>query len=276
MAVWDKVLEIANNEVGYLEKATNAYLDDKTANVGRNNFTKYARDLYPSLQGQAWCDIFCDWVFVQAYGKDVAKQMIGNGFSAYTPTSAQYYKNMNRWYTKNPQPGDQIFFKNDVRICHTGIVERVTSDTVYTIEGNTSAGTAIIPNGGGVCKKSYALTNSRIAGYGRPRWELVEEAKTFPEGWQKAEDGIRWWYQFADGSFAKDNGQNNGWYLINNHWFMFDSSGYMLTGLVTKVKKENGDVETFYLCEDKNNNEGALMRTNERGALEVWEVNEDN
>ena len=41
----EKVLEIALDEVGYLEKKTNAQLDSKKANAGSNNYTKYARDL---------------------------------------------------------------------------------------------------------------------------------------------------------------------------------------------------------------------------------------
>ena len=86
----DKVLEIAFDEVGYLEKASAKNLDDKTANAGDANYTKYARDLYPSLQGQAWCDMFVDWCFVKAYGKETAKKLLG-GFSAYTPDSAQYF-----------------------------------------------------------------------------------------------------------------------------------------------------------------------------------------
>lgn len=40
-----KVITIALAEVGYLEKASNAQLDDKTANAGKKNFTKYARDM---------------------------------------------------------------------------------------------------------------------------------------------------------------------------------------------------------------------------------------
>ena len=48
----DKVLKIAEAEVGYLEKKTNADLDSKTKNAGYNNYTKYGRDmheLYPSV-----------------------------------------------------------------------------------------------------------------------------------------------------------------------------------------------------------------------------------
>ena len=35
-----KVISIALAEVGYLEKASNADLDDKTANAGNKNYTK--------------------------------------------------------------------------------------------------------------------------------------------------------------------------------------------------------------------------------------------
>ena len=33
----------------------------------------------------------------------------------------------------------------------------------------------MVANGGGVCRKSYSLGYSRIAGYGRPNYELMEE-----------------------------------------------------------------------------------------------------
>ena len=39
------IVAIALAEVGYREKATNSVLDDKTANSGSNNWTKYARAL---------------------------------------------------------------------------------------------------------------------------------------------------------------------------------------------------------------------------------------
>lgn len=63
------VVNIALAEVGYREKASNAYLDDKTANAGAANWTKYARDLAAAgyyngnKNGYAWCDVFVDWCF---------------------------------------------------------------------------------------------------------------------------------------------------------------------------------------------------------------------
>lgn len=177
------VIDLALNEVGYLEKKSNSQLDDKTANAGSANYTKYGRDmhnLYPSVMDfpASWCDAFVDWCFYKAYGVCNAKGLLGGDFNDYTPSSAQLYKNKNVWYTSNPKMGDQIFFKNDTRICHTGLVYDVDSKYVYTIEGNTSGASGVIANGGGVCKKKYPLTYSNIAGYGRPKYDNVEYSPT--------------------------------------------------------------------------------------------------
>ena len=45
MTAIDKLIQTADNEVGYLEKSSNSQLDDKTANAGMNNYTKYWRDI---------------------------------------------------------------------------------------------------------------------------------------------------------------------------------------------------------------------------------------
>lgn len=217
----EKLIAIALNEVGYLEKMSNKDLDSKTVNAGSSNYTKYARDLYPSLQGQPWCDMFVDWCFVKAFGQKKARELLGGGFSAYTPTSAQYYKDKKQWYTY-PKAGDQIFFKNSVRICHTGIVTKVTADRVYTVEGNTSDAKEIIANGGKVCEKSYLLTHTGIAGYGEPDWTLVETPGYVP-GWHHDQYG--WWYADTDSTYLK-----SCWQLINGHKYYFNSHGYAVTG----------------------------------------------
>lgn len=180
----EHLLNIARAEIGYLEKATNAQLDDKTANAGSNNWTKYARDLdklgvynFPK-NGYAWCDMFADWCYIKAFGVEAAWKMTNQpmgGCGAGCAFSAQYYKDMGRFYTKNPQPGDQIFFRyNGGDMDHTGIVEKVEGGKVYTIEGNTSSAQGVVPNGGGVNRKEYPLTYSKIGGYGRPDWSVVE------------------------------------------------------------------------------------------------------
>lgn len=164
----DKVIQIAEGEVGYLEKASNSNLDSKTANAGSNNYTKYARDVAPDVQGLPWCSTWCMWVFIKAFGAAEAKKMC-NGLSPDCDEVAQNYKDMGRWY-KTPKRGDQIVFVRSGDYYHTGLVYKVEGSTVYTIEANTSAGSAVIPNGGAVCKKSYDISNSKIGGYGRPKY----------------------------------------------------------------------------------------------------------
>ena len=170
------VIDIAINEIGYIEKSSNSNLDSKTANAGSANYTKYGRDMhniYPAVMDfpAAWCDAFVDWCFYKAYGISTAKSLIYGNFDDYTVTSAQLYKNKGAWYTSKPQVGDQIFFNSSSGgICHTGLVIGVTSSIVTTIEGNTSSASGVVANGGMVAKKRYSLSYSRIAGYGRPAY----------------------------------------------------------------------------------------------------------
>lgn len=188
MSEIEKVLSIAEAEEGYLEKMTNAGLESKVGNAGNNNYTKYGKEM--GCNGQPWCDAYVDWCFKKAFGDTRAKELLG-GYSNYTPTSAQYFKNKNCWHVSNPKRGDIIFFKNDARINHTGIVLKVDGSTVYTIEGNTSKGKEIIPNGGGVYKKSYSLSNSRIAGYGRPPYTDTQKQGGSMKTSQKGIDLIK-------------------------------------------------------------------------------------
>lgn len=184
-----KVLEIAEQQVGYLEKASNKDLDSKTANAGYSNYTKFARDLDAMTgfyngpkQGYPWCEVFVDWCMVKAYGESKALQLLcqpRKSAGAGCTQSAQYYKNSGRFF-KTPEVGDQIFFTWGGDVEHTGLVWKVTDKYVYTIEGNTSDKSGVVANGGGVFKKSYLKTNSAIYGYGRPNYTLVNDSNKEP------------------------------------------------------------------------------------------------
>ena len=171
----DKILEIANQEVGYLEKASNDQLDDKTANAGDKNFTKYARDMdnldvyNGKKNGYAWCNIFIDWCFYKALGLDRARELL-IGWSAGCTQDWYWLKNAGR-IVNNPQRGDLIFFGN---LSHIGIIERVENGTIYTIEGNTSNNAELVINGGCVAKKSYSVNSKYIYGYARPAYASEE------------------------------------------------------------------------------------------------------
>lgn len=76
-----KVIDIALAEVGYREKATDAMLDEKFANAGPGNHTKYGRDMnkidpLTMDYADAWCDAFVDWCFVQAFGVENARGLL--------------------------------------------------------------------------------------------------------------------------------------------------------------------------------------------------------
>lgn len=185
-----KVVDIALNEEGYLEKQSNSQLDSKTANAGSGNYTKYARDLdnikdfyNGKKQGFPWCDVFVDWCFVQAFGDTKAKQLLcqpSKSTGAGCGFSMDFYKARDQFYN-SPKKGDQIFFKQGNTITHTGLVYKVDSSKVYTIEGNTSSASYVVPNGGAVVKKSYYLNSSYIAGYGRPKYSESNEPENEPE-----------------------------------------------------------------------------------------------
>ena len=178
-----KLVDCAMSQVGYLEKRSNAKLDDKTANAGSNNWNKYARDIdnkYPNFyngkkNGYSWCDIFVDWCFIECFGYEKALKML------YQPTkstgagcsySAGFYRAHSAFYRK-PQVGDQVFFGDYGNEGHTGIVVAVNGNIITTVEGNTSGGYGVDANGDGVYLKKYNTSTQYIPGFGRPNWEVV-------------------------------------------------------------------------------------------------------
>ena len=187
-----KVIAIAEAEVGYLEKASNKSLDDKTANAGSKNYTRYARDMDAiagyyngKKQGVAWCDIFIDWCFMKAFGAEEGRKLLCQPLKssgAGCRYSRNYFKAKGQLYD-SPEAGDQIFFWPSDRsdpnvVAHTGLVYAVDKSYVYTIEGNTSSASGVVANGGCVRKKKYALNYARIAGYGRPNYGMKVEPGT--------------------------------------------------------------------------------------------------
>lgn len=271
----DKLIELALSEVGYLEKSAEAYRKDpsilykKKEGAGYDNYTKYGHEMhkvYPQTMDfpAYWCDAFVDWLFYKTFGVATAKNLLG-GFDDYTVASAQKFKDKKAYAkgTSGIQPGYQVFFKNALRICHTGIVVAVDSDTIYVVEGNTSpqkSSASVDPNGGGVWIKEYPFDYEKIDGYGIPPYEKFIKP-VYP---QWIHDNGYWYYRIADGRNA------HGWAKINGHWYYFLNNGRMVTG-AKEIESEAYGIETYYFipyCDL----EGALMHTNDRGALIIWDV----
>lgn len=175
------LIKIAEAEIGYHEKASNASLDSKTANSGSKNYQKYGRDLNKAgffngnKNGFEWCAQFVTWCAWKLTGEDRKKAesilCVAGTLSAGCGFAMNYYKKAGR-FDKNPKVGDQIFFKysnDDSTADHTGIVVRVTDSLIETIEGNTD---------NQVKRKAYSRDSKIIVGYGHPRYDAEPKKKT--------------------------------------------------------------------------------------------------
>lgn len=161
-----------------IEQAKEKLISWATAQLGTresgDNWNKYAEDprlvrLYGwSMQNQPWCDLFTDEAFVECFGLETGAAMtyqrIGAG-SAACRQSAQFFKD-NGAFVQSPEPGDVIFFYVGGAINHQGIVTGVDGGRISTVEGNSSDA---------VSARSYQIGDSKIAGYGRPKWSLAAE-----------------------------------------------------------------------------------------------------
>lgn len=241
------VLTLAASEVGYHEKASNASLDDKTANSGGGNWTKYARDLdaHPNFyngakNGYAWCDVFVDWLFVKTFGETIGREMLcqpEKSLGAGCLYSAQYYKQVNRWYRQSPQIGDQIFFSYSAgEYSHTGIVEMVNGDTITTIEGNTSDT---------VGRRTYNKSNPVIAGFGRPRWDLAVQ------DWEKPFIVVENGQVINSSEWAKEEGkmqERHGWTppALKYDPDIYSEDCKIMQGLLNVRNFDSGDSDGYF------------------------------
>jgi hypothetical protein len=113
----------------------------------------------------AWCCYFCWWVFKQA---GLSSLLYNGNKIGYCPTLMSWFKGKGRFYRSNPQPGDLVFFDWDGNGTpnHVGIVEKVHSGSVTTIEGNASN------------RVKRLRRSSGILGYGRPAYTSSESTTT--------------------------------------------------------------------------------------------------
>ena len=169
----------ASND-GYLEKKSNAYLDDFKKNAGYNNYTRFARDVnswgQPGCQAQPWCAEYQFWKLVNVLGITRALQIMGGGF--YNCVSITNHAKANGTWHKSPKVGALVIFRNG---SHVGSVRSFNSSVVYTNEGNTSSAAGVVANGGAVRNKSYAINDYAIDGY---VWIDWGEEKTTAEVWK--------------------------------------------------------------------------------------------
>ena len=201
------VVDTALNEIGYqADGKYNKYAEE----LDKVNFFNGKKNGIAD-----WCAIFVCWcAYVNTLNADgeVDPDKWDAHYFLFQPDkdncaagcgyAADYYMQNDAW-TDNPERGDQVFFKktNDVYY-HTGLVVDWDDEGIYTVEGNV--------NGGKVEKRFYRYDDSRIAGYGRPRydgWELESDPDPIPE--PDPEPTTEEYRVYTNGSFLRLRSEPN-------------------------------------------------------------------
>lgn len=156
MGIRNKLVQIAQAEIGTCEPTG----DDKYIQVWNTlGHTKFALNV-------AWCAIFVTWCKIHA---GISSNVVPDYASC--NAGMKWFKDKAKFqfskaYGGNyvPLTGDIVFFTGNyskTNSSHTGIVEKVEGNVLYTIEGNTSDA---------VHERKYDLSNKYILGYGTPAY----------------------------------------------------------------------------------------------------------
>lgn len=162
MSIVDKIISTAKSQIGTCEPDG----DDKYIKVyNEATGAKFGMNV-------AWCAIFVTWVMIIC---NVAKEVVLR-FASCT-AGMKWFIKQGRWKnakayggTYTPVPGILIFFSKGHKLkdpSHVGIVTKVTSTYVYTVEGNTSDA---------VHERKYLLNDPYIIGYGVPTYATNVES----------------------------------------------------------------------------------------------------
>lgn len=136
------IVDVAIGEIGYCESGDNS--------------TKYGK--WYGMNGAPWCHMFVSWC---AYEAGVGTSIVPR--TASTTAGMEWFKKKGLFKLKGkytPKRGDIVYFKTGRS--HVGLVEKVTGNTLHTVEGNTSDK---------VARRTYPLSHSTITGYGVPKYK---------------------------------------------------------------------------------------------------------
>lgn len=151
MSQVSNILDVAARQVGVKEGYSNGSWNNRVKYT-----TWYADQVKNSaFLTSAWCAIFVSWCADQA---GISRSIIP--LHAWTPSGLAFFS-AKGLVTRGggAKPGD-IFYKyysSYGRVAHTGIVEKVSGNYIYTIEGNTN--TTGSSQGNGVYRLKRLITN---------------------------------------------------------------------------------------------------------------------
>lgn len=125
MTLAKKTLEIAISQIGVEE-------------IPRNSNSGPEVEIYLMSvglgKGYSWCMAFVYWCTQQA-----ALQLAVNNPLKRTAGVLDQYNSRPFLVTFVPQPGDVFILDLGKGLGHTGIVEKIVGNTLYTVEGNTNS-----------------------------------------------------------------------------------------------------------------------------------------
>jgi hypothetical protein len=101
--------------------------------------------------------------------------------------------------------------------------------TIYTVEGNTSGGSTLVSNGGGVAKKSYNSSYDKIHSIWRPKFKAGEALKVAQEA-LKYKGYLEKKTNYNLESFTANAGYNN-WNMFAPHAQKATGSGVFVNGV---------------------------------------------
>lgn len=162
-----EVIDMALSQVGYQGSSKSSIYSKELDAVKFYNFPKDGET--------TWCSIFVDDMIYRCVREQTADNARNalcepnkDNCGAGCVQSAGYFKQAGRWYSKpsDAHKGDKVFFKNSTGIYHAGLVVDWDDKGLYTVEGSTG--------GAKVLKHFYSYSDSKIAGFGRPRYSSNE------------------------------------------------------------------------------------------------------
>jgi hypothetical protein len=125
MTLQDKALEVAITQIGVHEDAAHTnhgpQVEKYLASVGLSG-------------GNSWCMAFVYWCNEQA-AEAMGRQ---NPLFKTGGVLLQWAKRKDQFRALSPQPGDIFIMDFGKGLGHTGIVEKVDEDLIYTVEGNSN------------------------------------------------------------------------------------------------------------------------------------------
>lgn len=238
------LIAVAKTQIGYTELSTKT---GKPLSPGQDGgYTKYGA--WFGAPTVAWCAYFVAWCSNQAGISTSVIPRIGN------------CANMVRWYTQRgkyfssknftPRTGDLIFYNwsGGATAKHIGIVTGVSSDYVYTVEGNTGAGNGYRAEA--KARKRYA---SYIIGYARPAYN---DASTYVGSYSFASYAASKYKTYSKGGTAVAAGaytKTSQLAVVTGTAADISANGAVLIGRVDNSSSHSVSSAGFYFGSDKNN-----------------------